>query len=121
MRLTFLEGSHGTFETIGPSTLGKWRLHFEKPAQNHTTTISSFAATIMSTNGKNAMKISAGRYCSERAAMNSTLSREPEGHEQDDHRDDRRRRDEAVIRAERLVDPVRMNARQHERDDQRGE
>ena len=52
-------------------------MHFEKPAQNHTTTISSFAATIMSTNGKNAMKISAGRYCSERAAMNSTLSRRP--------------------------------------------
>ena len=77
MRLTFLEGSHGTLDTIGPSTLGKWRLHFENPAQNHTTTISSFAATIMSTNGKNAMKISAGRYCSERAAMNSTLSRRP--------------------------------------------
>ena len=77
MRLTFLDASQGTFETIGPSTLGKWRLHFEKPAQNHTTTISSFAATIMSTNGKNAMKISAGRYCSERAAMNNTLSRKP--------------------------------------------
>src|ERR1700755_2518906 len=77
MRLTILEGSQGTLETIGPSTLGKWRLHFEKPAQNPTTTISSFAATIMATKGKKGLEIRGGRYCSERAAMNSTLSRSP--------------------------------------------
>ena len=75
--MIFFEVSHAVFETIGGSTFSKWRPNFEKPAQNQTITISSLAATIMSTNGKNAKKISAGRYCSPRAAMKSTLSRRP--------------------------------------------
>ena len=63
--------------TIGGITLAKWRPNFENAAPHQTITISSFAATIMSTNGKKAKKISAGRYCSPRAARKKTLSRRP--------------------------------------------
>ena len=49
----------------------------ETPAPIHTTPISSFSATIMSTNGNAAKKNSAGRYCSPRAARKTVLSRSP--------------------------------------------
>ena len=48
-----------------------------RPAPTHTTTISSFSAMIMSTNGSAAKKTSAGRYCSPRAARKMVLSRNP--------------------------------------------
>ena len=46
-----LNGSHGVLLTIGGITLAKWRPNFENAAPHQTITISSFAATIMSTNG----------------------------------------------------------------------
>ena len=64
-------------DTIGGITFAKCRPNFENAAPHQTITISSFAATIMSTNGKKAKNTSAGRYCSPRAAMKSTLSRRP--------------------------------------------
>jgi hypothetical protein len=75
--LILFENSHGVLLTIGGTTLSKCRPNFEKPAPTHTVTISSFAATIMSTNGKKAKKIISGRYCSLRAARKTTLSRRP--------------------------------------------
>ena len=51
--------------------------NFDTPAPTHTTTISSFSAMIMSTNGSTAKKTSAGRYCSPRAARKMVLSRRP--------------------------------------------
>ena len=55
------ENSQGVFDTIGGMTFAKWRPNFEKAAPIQTITISSFAATIMSTSG-NAKNTSAGRY-----------------------------------------------------------
>ena len=72
-----MNGSHGVLLTIGGITFSKCRLSFETPAPNHTSTIRSFAATIMSTNGKKAKKISAGSHCSLRAAKKIVLSRSP--------------------------------------------
>jgi hypothetical protein len=63
--------------TIGGMTLAKCLPNFDTPAPTHTTTINSFSAMIMSTNGNAAKKNSAGRYCSPRAARNTVLSRRP--------------------------------------------
>ena len=68
---------HGLLLTIGGITLAKCVPNFETPAPTHTTTISSFSAMIMSTNGSTAKKNSAGRYCSPRAARKMVLSRSP--------------------------------------------
>ena len=69
--------SHGVLLTIGGITLAKWRPSLPNAAPTQTITISSFAATIMSTKGKRAKNSSAGRYCSLRAARKKTLSRRP--------------------------------------------
>ena len=63
--------------TIGGTTREKWRPNFDTPAPIHTATISSFKAMIKSTGPRTAKKISAGTYCSLRAARNTTLSRRP--------------------------------------------
>ena len=63
--------------TIGGMTLAKCLPNFDTPAPTHTTTINSFSAMIMSTNGSTAKKNSAGRYCSPRAARKTILSRRP--------------------------------------------
>src|SRR5262245_3061406 len=67
----------GLLLTIGGTTLEKWLPNLEKPAPTQTTTISIFSAMIMFTNGKTVKKISAGMYCSPRAARNIVLSRSP--------------------------------------------
>ena len=84
-RLTAL-GTHGVLLTIGGTTREKWRPNFDTPAPTHTATISSFKATIRSTEPSVAKKTSAGRYCSLRAARNTTLSRRPIDDEQADQR-----------------------------------
>ena len=72
-----LDSIHGVLETIGGITWPKWRPILDTAAPIQTVTIRIFAATTMSTNGKNAKKMSAGTYCSDRAAIHVILSRRP--------------------------------------------
>ena len=71
------DGIDGLLLTIGGTTLAKWLPNLEKPAPTQTTTISIFSAMIMFTNGRTVKKISAGMYCSPRAARKIVLSRRP--------------------------------------------
>jgi hypothetical protein len=66
---------HGVLETIGGITFAKWRPNLENAAPVHTTTINSFAATIMSTNGYKAKKISAGGLAATTASSRPRHSR----------------------------------------------
>jgi hypothetical protein len=68
---------HGLLESIGGTTLVKWCPSLLTPAPIHTTTISSFRATIMSTSPSVPKNSSAGAYCSARAVRNTVLSRRP--------------------------------------------
>ena len=67
----------GLLLTIGGMTLVKCSPSFDTPAPTQTTTINSFSAMIMLTNGNTAKMIRAGRYCSPRAARKTILSRSP--------------------------------------------
>ena len=68
---------NGLLLTIGGMTLVKCSPSFETPAPTQTTTINSLSAMIMSTNENAVKMISAGRYCSPRAARKTILSRSP--------------------------------------------
>ena len=93
--LDLLDGIHGVLLSIGGTTIEKWCPNLETPAPTHTETISSFSATIMSTNGRTPKKTIAGRYCSLRAAMKIDLVAQTDQHQEHDQRKQHRRADQS--------------------------
>ena len=106
-------GAHGVLLTIGETTREKWGPSFETPAPIQTATMRSLRATIRSTGPSTAKKMSAGTYCSLRAARNTTLFAQAHHDEQADQHDQQRGVDQG--------DAGPGHGRHDERGDQGGE
>ena len=82
--------------TIGDITCVKWRLHFEKPAPNQTTTISSLRSSDHVDEREEGHEDQRRKVLLRARGDEQHLSLRPRVTSRCDHGDDRRRRDETM-------------------------